>query len=550
MRPRSAAILLTILAFAGWLAWVSHFWFVTDDAFISYRFARNWVEGSGLCYNPTEAYPVEGYSNFLWVAASALVLRLGGSPEACMPILSTCAAVGLLAVVHRAARQRLGLSAIAAACATLVLALSPGFVVWTTGGLAVAPMSLALFVTFERWVLGSSRRDFALGAVAAVVLTLLRIEGFAWVVVVAVLAWARHLAEGQRAHSRPLGQALAVVLGVFVAFSFWRWMHFGTLVANTVAAKVEFDAHTFLRGLDYVAGFWLDTVSSGVVLFAALAAWPFARWRGLAVAAMAFGVPLYAVLIGGDFMAMGRVLVPGLAFGALLVGFAVELALRRGRVAGGIAVALALATGGVGTLALLDIHPVPESLRASRRVRWNASEFRSEISQWQFMRQNAERWSRVGAALAQVAHPTDSIVLPAIGAIGYYSRLHVYDCHGLVSPEVVAAGNDEERARSPGHDRHVPVTYFLDRDPMFLYADVWKGVPGLRRIPERVETWRDPELESRYAPRVYPVTLDGEDVWWLLVLERTDHAEPVWDEFEGELERLLDERLRRSRGDR
>lgn len=40
-------------------------WFLTDDAFISFRYARNLVEGHGLVYDLGEY--VEGYSNFLWV---------------------------------------------------------------------------------------------------------------------------------------------------------------------------------------------------------------------------------------------------------------------------------------------------------------------------------------------------------------------------------------------------------------------------------------------------------------------------------------------------
>src|SRR5438093_8754 len=38
--------------------------FVTDDAFISFRYAKNLVSGYGLVFNPGEK--VEGYTNFLW----------------------------------------------------------------------------------------------------------------------------------------------------------------------------------------------------------------------------------------------------------------------------------------------------------------------------------------------------------------------------------------------------------------------------------------------------------------------------------------------------
>ena len=37
---------------------------IFDDAFISFRYARNLLDGHGLVWNPGER--VEGYTNFLW----------------------------------------------------------------------------------------------------------------------------------------------------------------------------------------------------------------------------------------------------------------------------------------------------------------------------------------------------------------------------------------------------------------------------------------------------------------------------------------------------
>jgi arabinofuranosyltransferase len=40
---------------------------VVDDAYISFRYAENWVDGLGLVFNPGQH--VEGYTNFLWVGS-------------------------------------------------------------------------------------------------------------------------------------------------------------------------------------------------------------------------------------------------------------------------------------------------------------------------------------------------------------------------------------------------------------------------------------------------------------------------------------------------
>src|SRR5262245_37848737 len=61
------------LVFAAWRALALRW--TTDDAFISFRYAQNWLDGLGLVFNAGER--VEGYTNFLWTVWSALGLALG-----------------------------------------------------------------------------------------------------------------------------------------------------------------------------------------------------------------------------------------------------------------------------------------------------------------------------------------------------------------------------------------------------------------------------------------------------------------------------------------
>ena len=55
-----------------------HYDYVVDDAFISFRYAQNFLQGHGLVYNPGER--VEGYTNFLWVLLVALGMVAGADP--------------------------------------------------------------------------------------------------------------------------------------------------------------------------------------------------------------------------------------------------------------------------------------------------------------------------------------------------------------------------------------------------------------------------------------------------------------------------------------
>ena len=71
-----AALSTPWLALLGYLAYISRF--LTYDAFISFRYARNLLEGHGLVWNPGER--VEGYSNFLWVLELAAIWAATGVP--------------------------------------------------------------------------------------------------------------------------------------------------------------------------------------------------------------------------------------------------------------------------------------------------------------------------------------------------------------------------------------------------------------------------------------------------------------------------------------
>ncbi len=83
MHSRRASVLhvlfcLPWLVFLVWFA--AEAWFLTDDAFISFRYVRNLIEGHGLVFNPGER--VEGYTNFLWVLElAALGRRLDCGPS-------------------------------------------------------------------------------------------------------------------------------------------------------------------------------------------------------------------------------------------------------------------------------------------------------------------------------------------------------------------------------------------------------------------------------------------------------------------------------------
>jgi arabinofuranosyltransferase len=83
---------------AGWRL----FWFLTDDAFIAFRYVHNASLGRGLVWNPAPFLPVEGYTSFAWVVLLLGIQRLLGiSPPEASNWLGLGLGLASLAVIVR-----------------------------------------------------------------------------------------------------------------------------------------------------------------------------------------------------------------------------------------------------------------------------------------------------------------------------------------------------------------------------------------------------------------------------------------------------------------
>jgi arabinofuranosyltransferase len=538
--PTSNPRVLLAALLLAWLGGALAFWFVCDDAYISFRYAKHWAAGEGVRFNLGPEAPVEGYSNFLWVMIAAAVEWVGLRPDMVMPVVSLASGIGALLLVHRVARERLGLGEAAALVSVLSLGAAPGFVVWGTGGLETMSSALMLLVLFDAAVLDPREGSWRRGALAGLALALLRTEGIGWVVVATVLGGLVRLQERREDGPSRLAALLGAVGAGFALFLAWRWSVYGDWVANTAHAKLGMSVDRLERGWAYLFGFWLASPSALIALFGVWPAWRLAGWSGLLVGAMAVGVQLFALLVGGDFMTMGRLIVAGLPFSALLVGAAVEWVVRsapgRARLALGGAVLLAV----IGALPLGNLHVVPEGVRAGYRVRFNTSRYRSEYEQWRFMRTNAAQWTRLGQALHTIEKPGESIVLGAIGAIAYHCELFVFDRFGLVTREVaLREDHGTVKRQSPGHDKQVPISFFLDREPTYVRATLL-DVAELGRAVRQAEAWANSgSLRSTYAPRLHPVEIDGETQFLLvLAFAGEEKAERKWKAFKRRVDEL------------
>lgn len=528
------------------LAW--RYGFLCDDAFITYRYARNLARGYGLRFNLADP-PVEGFSDPLWMLVAAACEGLLLPTTVVMPAISAaCGAILVwraVAVMH----DRLGLSTAATVWAGLALATAPPFAVWATGGLETMPFALLVFLAFEAAALGDGRALSVGAPLALAGVAWMRAEGPAWAVVLLALAGAARVGAGATPTeaARALRYAAAGAIAATATLLGIRLAVFGDWVPNTVHAKVAVSTLLLERGLKYVGLHLLTFPTHGLALLAAPAALRQGRGVGLAVVALAVAFPTWCVTVGGDYFPMGRMLVAGLPFVALLAGYGFD---RLERAYGGRALhAAGLAALVLGALPAVEVHVVPASAREALHFRLSDEEFLSEHGRWVNLVDNTEKFALRGLALAEHSRRGQSIVSRAIGAIGYYTELHVYDQFGLIDPDVanrpLRSGPLEN---SPGHDREVDAIWFADRDPDFLFARYVRGKGAAIAMDDSLKRWSVPAaLRDRYVPDFWAHTVPGEvEQGYLFVVRRAapgEDAAAQWVSFE-EQRRALHRSLR------
>jgi hypothetical protein len=517
--PERSSFLTTatyLLVPAVFLAHVWRFNFLCDDAFISFRYARNLARGLGLCFNPGESPPVEGFSNFLWVMLMSAFERLELPPAAVSRLVSVLCGVLLVVLLLRHLGSSLGMPRGVVLLSGLFFALFPPVAVWTTGGLATVPFALLVFVSFVLLTDSPNKLRGFWAGLAGLGVVLLRTEGFAWALAVGAVSTVMLRLRSKEARSASIRTYVVMVTLGFAAYEVWRIWYFGDWVSNTARAKADLTAFTLLRGCNYAASFVLHNLSPGVILLASLSL--VSRPRGgpaLGSLLMLWATFAAAILEGGDFMPFERMFVVGTPFLTILLACALNRWWQAGRSHRAGACALAAACMALSLLPAFDVYLVPESVREAFRFRW--AFFReeprhvrlSELRAWRRSKTNCRNWARIGRALKLVSADGDSIVLGAIGAMGYYSDLQVYDLGGLVDREVARRPPLPGR-HSAGHDKAVPIAYFENRNPTYVYAILQQRGADL----EQQRAWAhalfldrpgEGNTKDRYNPVVIPL---------------------------------------------
>ena len=433
-----AALAVPVLIFAT--ASLAFVWRHTpiDDAFISYRYAKNLATGHGAVFNPGER--VEGYSSVSWVLLLALGDELGAEPPLLSKGIGLLLGAGTLLLFAAAPvdwRTRLSAGAL--------LSVHAPFLYHSINGLET---SLMTFLVTALVLLSFGSRASRIGAPAvAALLVLTRPEGLP-----CVLAWqaCATLVHGLQLGRRLLPASLTAS-AVFLTHTLIRWLYYGDWIANSARAKVLPLSIALPAGLWDWFEYLRDGGGWGVffVLGACGAILGRAHRPSVSVAAFVLVFALVLAVSGGDSFPLWRFYVPlaplfmlcaarGLAvicFGATGVGRGVRRSIGFGLSIAGIALALVLP-------------------------------LRNQRADLERERQWARHWEGIGRRLADLLPSDTTIALCPVGALSYYSGFRVVDMLGLTDAKIARLEPDT-RYYYPGHQKH-DAAYVLSREPDLL----------------------------------------------------------------------------------
>jgi hypothetical protein len=439
-------IAITVALFA----WnVARYYFLNDDAFISFRYSRFLADGQGLIWNAGDR--VEGYTSFLWVLLMAAGMRLRIEPEILSNVLGIASGVALLALLVRFSTRRWGAWNPWIFATPLVLATSRNYTAWCTGGQETMLFAFLAFLAVDLYF--RERRRFGAGHVGSsltlALATLTRPEGMGLAGVMG--AFVILDAARKRGGAGPVLRWAAPYAAIVGGHLLWRHAYYGTWLPNTFHAKVA--GLMVGHGLEYLTWFHRDCLFGWFVPWILFAAWRARDFEHALLLTWLAAHCLYVVLVGGDiFEFRFLVFVFPAAYWLLIDGIrrmsedlpAPRRALRAAAAA--VLVALFFATGlGLTRDVLVERHSYLPSVLG--------------------LQSGVEHQIELGRSLRRLIEegvlPRDLyLALGSVGAIPYYTQWRVLDWQGL---------NDVEIARLPvqnrvlGHQHNLTLDYLRRR---------------------------------------------------------------------------------------
>ena len=311
-RRNSVEIPIAVVAGLALLLGWSTFSFMTDDAFIAFRYISNSVAGHGWVWNAPPFRPVDGYTSLAWIVLLEGIWRATGiDPPRAANVVALVFAYGQLALcLGMLWRVRLTPALERVRPVLVVLAIvgilsNRTFLAWTSSGLETSMFDFVILLWIHVAVFRrGTTRPLELVAIA-VLAALTRPDGLLFVAATLVLVVIE--LPDTRNRRRAIAACIAGIVAI-AAYLGWHLHTYGEWFPNTFYAKVS--RYWWRAGLRYFASFvleyalawWLATMALVAITVARRPTLPSRRTLAAAIPALTIlaHAGYYTFVVGGD----------------------------------------------------------------------------------------------------------------------------------------------------------------------------------------------------------------------------------------------------------
>jgi tetratricopeptide (TPR) repeat protein len=483
--------------------------FVQDDAYISFRFVKNFVEGKGLVFNAGER--VEGFTNLLWVLILSIFYWMKMSIENISQYLSMAFGILVLFQTYKISslvelkdenkKGKQTANTFTSAylfnfIPVILLVLTGAYSFWAISGMEttmfMAYVLAGIFYYIKDRNSDSPNYKFAIFTFLA---SLTRPEGLYFFGLIMIHKVIISFCENKSGFIKDIFSkknliTYAVYLVPTGLFILWRLSYYGYPFPNTYYAKTGFNSVYLSAGWTYFKNFFEAYMLYGVVF--ALPLFLFKRKRNFFEISLFYLITicysLYIISVGGDVLKQFRFFLPILPliyilFGKLLEDFADRFKSK--------STGLSLAIAATVLIGLYNHNSQQEAIKKDVETENGLVEKMKIAGAWFNKKQ-----TQLGRPLVLAA--------TTIGAVSYFSDVTVIDMLGLTDetiahkplqvPEVSAMPLNWK-------ERKYNAEYVLSRKPDYIYFST--GVKPSAFAEIALLTYDD-FLNNYYA---YPISI-------------------------------------------
>ncbi|MEI6045968.1 MAG: hypothetical protein WCS37_16585 [Chloroflexota bacterium] len=384
--------------------------FIIDDAYITFRYSRNLVNGLGLVYNPDGRH-ILGTTTPLLALLLALPNYLGIAPEGASLWLSLFSDSLTISLLYLISRDFLKLPRVGLAAGVLV-AFWPDYINYAVSGMETS-LYIALLVGMFYLYL---RQRYVQAGLVLGLLFLARPDGL----IMGAVLFGDYLLKERRL---PWRMGLAFLPLPILWFTFATF-YYGNPISQSVLAKATYNndntpSESFIQLLIFL----LQSFKPILTILAALGIFTILRsqnYRGLRLPLVWWSLYCVIFIATGAFHYFPWYYIPLLPFYFLfaligVVGLSQPLIERLGHpLEVGIRIGGGLLTGGLVWLALANKPTLAES-QIGREV----------------------LYQEVATRLLKDLPPNEQFATKEIGTLAYFCNCQTYDLAGLVTPEAL-----------------------------------------------------------------------------------------------------------------